>query len=723
MYPGFNIFGACKLSFYAQIRYSIMKKLTVTLGLSIFMCVAFTVCPWQCIAADGADVCIVKDGKACAMIVIPEDAGEFNVLAANWLKRYIAKGTGAELKITSDSEIPAGAIISVGPTKLAQKADVKLEGLSFDDCRIIVKDNVLYLLGRDSEKMSDGRTDLGARGNCKAAVTFLEKFCGVRWFLPGPHGELVPRFKDISVPSGYNKTYRTDFKWAASRYPYGYGTPGSIANNYRISARMSFGGHSYYKMVPPKKYFKDHPEYFALMNGKRTGEGNHLCSSNPDVREILVREVRKEFEKGYDVVTLGQEDGYLRCQCDKCEAMDNYRGWGPKKKTAQGGLDGEGEDVESWEEFYDRLRENPCERVLGLHKYVVDEIKKSHPDKKINLLVYGPTMYPSKKFKFGDTVIAEVCSADPRAAEAWRDQVFGLTTYTYLFDPTLPMGLSVHASPKEVAQMVRTLKKKNYIGLSQLAETNYGLQGPVFYVLGKMMGDVSLDHDKLLKEYCDGVFEDTGETMYRFFKIVYARHEIWPLNEGHFGKLPADRSWATSDVFVHLYTPEFIAKTERLLQKAESEADSERSKNWLKMTRGHYDFLKLMTEAITAYRHYENNKTEVNFQELKKRVDNFEEFRERIVTIRYDDAYRGDIEHGETIQSRDVSPIWFPGHSHFCNYLTSYGKHESESYFDAWENRRKKVLQKGFRGTPVGWATGYNVRTVVEPLTIDFSEK
>ena len=698
-----------------------IDEVRVVLFLFVITCISVVISPAKCSAIQQTFLPIVRDGRACAKIVIPDEAGELNVRAAEWLRKYVRKVSGAELTISSEKEVFEGTIISIGPTELSREAGITVEDLEFDDCKLIVKGGVLYLIGRDSAAMTGGRTDLGARGNCKAVVTFLEDVCGVRWFLPGPHGEFVPENVNISVSVDYQRVFRPAFKWSASRYPYGQGTPASVANNYRISARASFGGHSYYRMVPPAKYFEDHPEYFALIDGKRTGEGNHLCSTNPDVKEILVREVRERIAQGYDIVTFGQEDGYLRCQCEKCEGMDNYRGWGPKNKSAQGGLDGEGEAVESWEEFYNRLREHPCERVLALHKDVVDEIKKSHPDKKINLLVYGPTMYPSKKFRFGDTVIAEVCSADPRAADAWRDEVFGLTTYTYLFDPTLPMGMSVHASPKEVAQMVLTLEDKNYIGISQLAETNYGLQGPVFYVLGKLMGDTGLDYNELVREYCRGVFEKAGGTMCEFFELVYAQHERWPLNEGHFGKLPAQREWSTSDVFLQLYTPEFLGRAEQFLRKAEQQADTERSKNWVALSRVHFDFLKLLTEMVRSYRIYESSGTQEDWLHLKNNVEAFEGFRERVVGISYEDAYRGDPDTGEVIQSRDVSPVWFPGHSHFCNYLTSYGKHESKSYFTPWETRKKEVLRRGFRGTPVGWATGYNVRTVCEPLTLDFS--
>jgi hypothetical protein len=67
-------------------------------------------------------------------------------------------------------------------------------------------------------------------------------------------------------------------------------TPGAIANNYRNGIAATSGGHSYYKMVP-QELFQEHPEYFAWIDGRRTAEGHHLCSSNAKVKQLLIEGV------------------------------------------------------------------------------------------------------------------------------------------------------------------------------------------------------------------------------------------------------------------------------------------------------------------------------------------------------------------------------------------------------------------------------------------------
>ena len=48
------------------------------------------------------------------------------------------------------------------------------------------------------------------------------------------------------------------------------------ANNFRKAVKASPGGHTYYVAVSADQYFEEPPEYFALIEGKRTRPGNHL---------------------------------------------------------------------------------------------------------------------------------------------------------------------------------------------------------------------------------------------------------------------------------------------------------------------------------------------------------------------------------------------------------------------------------------------------------------
>ncbi|MCH8962875.1 MAG: DUF4838 domain-containing protein, partial [Bacteroidetes bacterium] len=46
--------------------------------------------------------------------------------------------------------------------------------------------------------------------------------------------------------------------------------------------------HSYYHYLPPVQYFKDHPEWYSLVDGERVSSGGQLCLTNPEMLQELV---------------------------------------------------------------------------------------------------------------------------------------------------------------------------------------------------------------------------------------------------------------------------------------------------------------------------------------------------------------------------------------------------------------------------------------------------
>lgn len=81
--------------------------------------------------------------------------------------------------------------------------------------------------------------------------------------------------------------------------------------------------HTMHRLLSPELYFKTHPEYFALRNGKRLPD--QLCLSQPDVLEITIASLQKEMEKNPDALywSVSQMDNYNYCECDKCHQIDS----------------------------------------------------------------------------------------------------------------------------------------------------------------------------------------------------------------------------------------------------------------------------------------------------------------------------------------------------------------------------------------------------------------
>lgn len=636
-----------------------------------------------------ANLYLVKDGKPTAVIVVPERADGWCMRAAEWIRDYVEKSSGARFKIMTENQVTSGTIISVGHTRLAEKAGIKVNDLKWDGCRLIAKENILYLIGRD--EIIYGSL-LGAKGTCKSVVTFLEDFLGVRWFLPIPEGELIPRRIDIAVPGNLDKTIIPLFASCHGSSVYEFGTPAAIANNYKSGVKiLSYGGHSFPQWVPARKYFDQHPEYFALIDGNRISQGNHLCTTNPEVKKILLKSIRKNFDTGYDWVALGAEDGYLRCQCPECEKLDNFRDFGGSGFRPKEG--------ETWEEFLDRNSETPCERLLLLYKWIADECKKSHPDKKVHMLIYAPTLFPSKKFdKFGDNVVGELAfyhkSLDLKILDMWKNKVSALSIMHTWFNLSIGNGsMGVMMTPREVARMMRAYKEKKVICIYIASHTsNWGLQGASYYVKGKMMGNPDLDYNALVEEYCMGLYGKAGKAMKDFFDILYTR------STREFDGTPANLLRKTSELHLQVYPLEFLQRLEPFLTKAEeiAKTDSEKVRKLVELTRLHFDYLKLLTHMLTSYKVYLVGMTPGNFQKLKERVDAFEDFRLKVLS--YDDEY----------------VRYWPDHDEFCNFLVGEGM--DKNYYTSWWNRKKQIDLKN----PRGLAIGYSGSSIQKPITLDF---
>ncbi|HUT35223.1 MAG TPA: DUF4838 domain-containing protein [Planctomycetota bacterium] len=569
---------------------------------------------------------LVKDGKATATLVLPEPADEQVRKAAGWLQEYVKKATGADLPLASEREQRLGPQIVLGPSKAAAAAGVSANGLKWDGCRLVVKGQRLFLLGRDTPGVA-GRTHLGAKGTARAAVVFLERFLGVRWLVPSPQGEVVPKTASLSVPDDLNVESTPAFAYGHGRYLYGVGTPASFANNFRTAVRIyTAGGHTWNVWVPYATYKDTHPEYFALIGGKRSpSERNHLCATSEEVKQLLLKGLTERFAEGYEWAQLGQSDGYQPCRCPACEALDSYTAGSPGKPRR-------------WEFGHASDPDHPCERILVPHKWLIDECAKRYPDRTVHLLVYGPTTWPSKKFdRFGDNVVAEVCGPTPEKLAAWKDKVRAMTTYVYYWGTYHPAGIGPKFSPRQVADELRMLHEHNVIGIYYCGGgEDWGLEGPAYYAAGRLMGDPSLDPDALVTEYCAGLYGEAAPTMLRFFNLLYS------VLEQEVPRLPGCSRAETE--FATRYPPAVLARLESLLRAAEAQATTERAKGWLRLTRDAFDYLAINARMYIFYRAYMAKPSVEALLRVKAEVDAWKAWREK--ALNYDKAR---------------ARVWYPG--------------------------------------------------------------
>ena len=85
------------------------------------------------------------------------------------------------------------------------------------------------------------------------------------------------------------------------------------------------GGHNGRHIIPEKKYFDAHPEYYPLREGKRlrpseTSGSTQLCFTHPELLKVFISEVdaRIKANPDYDTYRIMIEDNYNLCECPNC---------------------------------------------------------------------------------------------------------------------------------------------------------------------------------------------------------------------------------------------------------------------------------------------------------------------------------------------------------------------------------------------------------------------
>ena len=69
--------------------------------------------------------------------------------------------------------------------------------------------------------------------------------------------------------------------------------------------------------MPVEVYYEQHPEYFALVDGKRLRDRTQLCCTNEDVIQLAIDGIRQRMRSAPDATyfSVSQNDWGNFCQC------------------------------------------------------------------------------------------------------------------------------------------------------------------------------------------------------------------------------------------------------------------------------------------------------------------------------------------------------------------------------------------------------------------------
>ncbi len=461
---------------------------------------------------------LATDGKPQMTIVVAEGAIPAERTAAQELASYLGKVSGGQFGVVGEAAALPGPCLYVGPTAFARKQglDPSAWGPERWALRSVGADVVLV----------GGRP----RGTLYAVYRFLEDHIGIRWW--SPFEEHVPQRPTLNVPS-LDRHGEPRFRYRDIHLLYAH-DGGRFAARNRLNGQgfrapdVALGGGVYYGppngvhtfnfYIPPKEYFDEHPEWFSLVDGKRTAKRAQLCLTNEELRAAVVKKLTGYIEQARATARkagrappldfdISQNDWGGMCQCDACQAIAQREG------SESGPL-------------------------LDFLNYVADAVREKYPQVRINTLAYQMTEDPPKTLRPRDNVLPRLCDtnanlvrsithADNRAF-AERLATWGRISkqlriwdyaVTYRPHPGLPLP-TVHT----YAPDYRYFAEHNVEGV--FTEHEHAILADLrdlkTWMMIKLLEDPYRDEQALLADFTNGFYGPAGPIVRRYLTELQA---------------------------------------------------------------------------------------------------------------------------------------------------------------------------------------------------------
>jgi hypothetical protein len=334
-------------------------------------------------AARAGELVLADVGRTDYRIVLADDASPSTRHGAEELQAFLAQISGAKLEIVSDTTPPAEKEIVLGDNARLRGLGAAVDFRSLGDEGYVIRTAGSRLL------IAGG----SLRGNLYGVYGLLEDHLGCRWFAPGvsripkrPRLVLGP-IDETKVPAlEYREPYTADCfdgDWCARNRVNSSCGRLEAKHGGKIRFAEGFFVHTFSRLVPPEKYFKQHPEYFSLVGGKRQDGYAQLCCTNEDVIRICTQGILEAMraQPGATVFSVSQNDTDLHCECGKCQALAKAEG-------------------------------SQMAPVLALVNRVAGEVEKEFPGRSIETLAYQWTRHPPKTLRPRPNVIVRLCSIE-----------------------------------------------------------------------------------------------------------------------------------------------------------------------------------------------------------------------------------------------------------------------------------------------------------------------
>lgn len=319
-------------------------------------------------AARAGNFVIVSNGVPQCTIVVPvTNASDDSWFGACELTNHIFQITGAMVPVALETSVVNGAMIVVGKSKnrlvqLDPSSNLYYSNFQGQEYQIWFTNGSVSLYGAEN---AGGPTptptwpdlnwvpdteydDSGFHGTLYAVYDFLEKYCGVHWYQPGPYGMTCPKTNTLVVTAENLRrapamTYRSapGFDNLATQMATPPSEWGTLSNTdtRKWALRNKCGGLHFstsHSLTHYHEYFTN-IEWFARTTNN-VDLGNKPCFSSTGFTAQVIADCQLYFDTGQNphqmqivegCPSMTPDDGWGYCKCTNCAPVDwaNNQGW------------------------------------------------------------------------------------------------------------------------------------------------------------------------------------------------------------------------------------------------------------------------------------------------------------------------------------------------------------------------------------------------------------
>lgn len=440
----------------------------------------------------GDTIKLADHGRSDYRIVVAFDADSLTRLAAERFQSYFQQISQAELPIVTDAEATTAKEIVFGLTNRIAGDTAKMAALGQDGFVIYTHGPTLYVVGNTSQ------------GTMNGMYTLLDDYLGCRKY--SAEVEVIPQREKVTVPE---HIYDRQVPVITFRDVHYRGTNDQGYIDWHKLSHDSTGGkpdwgfwcHSFGQLLPAELYFKTHPEYFALVGGKRAT--TQPCLSNPAVLEIMCDNLAKAMAAKPEAVywSVSTNDNFGYCQCPLCAEVDSI----------------EGSPTGSVIRFVNKVAERFPDKVISTLAYQYSRAapKVTKPLENVNI------MFCNIECNRSEPIATDPSSASfRRDMEAWAKLTDNILVWDYViqFKNLVSPFPNFHTLQPNIQYFV-----DNHV-VAMFEQGNREVGGEFAdlraYLISKLMWNPSANADSLMNDFLNGYYGPAGVHVKEYINLI-----------------------------------------------------------------------------------------------------------------------------------------------------------------------------------------------------------